>query len=104
MRPYRFWSEEDAALALKMRAEGVSIADIAAHFGRSPRSTEQFLYRVRGGFHKLGRKCEDCSARITDRCKNNTCRACTMRRLNHDKDFNARRLEALRNSPLYLGP
>jgi hypothetical protein len=99
MRAYRFWTEEDTATAVAMREAGKSLAEIGERFGRSPRSVEQFLYRIRGGFNRLGRACSACSAPISDRNKVGTCRPCTLRQQNYNPDFTASRLKAMRSSP-----
>jgi hypothetical protein len=99
MRAYRFWTEEDTATAVAMRAAGQSLAAIADRFGRTPRSVEQFLYRVKGGFNKLKRTCSACQATISDKNKSGTCRRCTLRNQNYDPGFTATRLRAMKSSP-----
>jgi hypothetical protein len=99
MRAYRFWTADDTALALSLRAEGRAVAEIGSLIGRSASSVEQRLFQANGGFHSRGRICGDCPAPIRDDSKSGYCRSCGCRRQNADKAFTAKRLKGLGDSP-----
>jgi hypothetical protein len=97
MMAYRHWTEKERQAAITLRAKGLSHVKIGEALGRRPSSVTQQLQQIDGAFHKLGKKCLDCSKGLRDTNRCGRCKRCELRRANADPEYQARRLEAVRN-------